>query len=273
MNQTNLLPKNEIDALWILVKKYKKSILLFTIIGFLLSFLYTQIWYKPVYKAIALVQIGKLNNVLIEPTKILNIKLNTQYSNMHTQYPKLIRVKVYDAVMGLIRLDAAGHSKESLEGYLKGIVNAISKEHTPIYTKYIDNTIQTFNHHNELVENYKKEILHLKEDIVEDENYLKHPLPNDQIAINTYTFKLLRDDAALDRAEKGLTKSNKSMISYRTRLLATKTYNTHLYHTVKLQTDLVNSRKSVILSVGVIAGFLFGLLFAFFLSLLAKKRD
>jgi len=273
MNQTNTLPKNEIDALWILVKKYKKIIFLFTIIGFILSFLYTQIWYKPVYKSIALVQIGKSNGVLMEPTNILSIKLNTQYSNIHTQYPKLVKVKIYDAIMGLIRLDAIGYSKESLEIYLKNIVDKLAQEHKPIYSKYINNTIQTFNHYSELVENHKKDIIHLEEDILEDENYLKHPLPDNQTAINAYTFKLLRDDTALNRAEKNLTRTNRAMISYRTRLLATKTYNTHLYNSVKLLPDLINSRKSIILFVGTISGLLFGFIFAFFLSILAKKRD
>lgn len=273
MTKKTKIPQNEWDAVLALFKSYKKLILSITLVGFFLSILYVMFWYKPIYKAIVLVQIGKLNGKLIEETKILHIKLNTQYTSMHDVFPKVSRIKLYDSTMGLLRIDAIGYSSQTLDNYLQDIVRQLSHEHNSTYTKYITNTIATFNHFNTLIETQKKDIIHLKKEVKKDEDYLRQAKAIDQILINMYTLKLLRDDSALQRTEKNLTSSNGSMIVYRNRLLSTVTYNTHLYNKVKILPDLVNTQKEVIIAVGVVGGLLFSLLLAFFLSFITTKKD
>jgi hypothetical protein len=273
MNQTQIIPKNEIDALWAIFKQYKKLIITITFISFLLSILYVTVWYKPIYKAIALMQIGKLNGILIEQTKVLNIKLGTKYSNIHNKYPKIVKIKLYDNTMGIIRVDANGYSEKTLNTYLKNIIKEISQEHNISYSKYLNNTIKTFTHFSTLVEDYKKDIEVLKRNIQEDEQRLKQLQVNEQVLINMYTLKLLRDDTVLNRTEKKLIVANASMIAYRNRFLPTKTYNTHLFDKVQLQSILVSTDKSVIVIAGVIAGLLFSFLIAFLLSFLSNRRD
>lgn len=266
------ISKNEIDVLWVLLKEYKKLIAGMALLGLLLSVVYTLTLYKPIYKSLALMQIGKLNGVLIEPTKQMNIKLSTQYSDMHGAFPKITRVKLYDATTGLIKLEAVGYSEVSLEDYLKGIIEKVSKEHSVTHKKYVDNRIQTFTHFSDMVEGYKEDIKGLKVDIKADNKKLKSFTNNDQTMINMYTLKLLRDDTILHETEKKLIAANSSMIAHRSMLLANKTFNTKLLDKIKLLSTLVNAKKSVIITSGLLGGLLFGILIAFFFSIVNKRK-
>lgn len=276
MSTNHTIPENELNVLWRIIKTYRKLIILITLLGFILSGLYALFIHKPIYEARVLMQVGKLNTALVEPIKELNLKLGSKYlidpisdKNM----PKLVKIKLFSYANGIIRLTAKGYNKEKIKTYLENIIHDISLEHYSTIEKYSNDYNKSLQTAMQNIVLTQQELLSLKEDIKSNEKMLKEGNFPDQNSANLRMIKIINDGVKLEHLTTQLAKYKASVRKYKTVLRADRTFQTHMIDQVIIVSNAINASKRLIITITTVAGFLFSILLAYILSLIAKKRD
>ena len=275
MNKENSLPKNEIDVILQLFKHYKKMILGITFLFTLCAALYAITIHKPIYRAIALIQIGKKNNILVDTSKIFQLKFINQYkvNNVPPEpLPRISKVKIIDDRIGIIRLYAQSYNLENLEGYLKKVVKNITNEHNETIQEYIKeyNNSLTLAQTN-LTQN-KITLAHIQENIKENEKKIKALTNDDQALINMYLFKMLRDDMSIEPLSRKITTYTNQVRTYTRLLSKKKTFGTHMINQVITFQKPITISKTMLVFIGSVIGLIFSLLLAFFLGFLKERQ-
>ena len=276
MSTTHTIPENELNHLWRTIKTYPKMIILLTLLAFTLSSIYAFYLHKPIYEARVLMQEGKLNTALVEPIKQLNLKLSSKYlidpisdKNM----PKLDKIKLFSYANGILRLTAKGYNKEEIKTYLENIIHEISLEHYATIEKYSNDYNKSLQTAIQNVTQTEQELVELKKEIKNNEKMLKEGNFPDQNSANLHMIKIINDGVKLEHMNTQLTKYKASVRNYQTVLRADRTFQTHMINHVIMAPNAINASKRLIITITTVAGFLFSILLAYMLSLIANKRD
>jgi len=276
MTKEKLIPHNEINELWKIIKQYHLMIISVTLISFMLAIFYAFVMQVPIYKAKVLIQIGKKDTKLIETANELKVKLlekHEVHSNPNKTLPKILKVAVYKRASGIIKLESLGHDKEVLKNYLKQMIFNISVDHNLSLDDYINENNESLILAEENLEKTRATLKKIKLKIKSNEKILDEINIDNQISINMYLIKLLRNDINQERIVKRLYKFAREVKKYQKILLDTRTFETHIIDDVIIHPKPITPSKTVILSVGLVSGLLLSILLAFFFEFIANRRE
>ena len=276
MSEKNILPSNEINEIWDILKKYRSLIIFTTLVSLVLAISYAFWVYKPIYRASVLVQIGKKNARLIAPAKEINTKLIQKYeiyTNPDKNLPKISALDVVKTSNGILRFTALGYEKNKLKDYLTQRVEDLVIDQNMSMYDYIEENNESLYKAKSFLTQTNKRLVTLRQTIKENENKIVKLSNDDQSLINLYMIKSLRDDVLLERTYKRRTAYTNAVKKYKRILLKTITFKTHIIDTVIVESKSVTPNKSMIIILGVISGLFLSLLLSFFLSIFNFKRD
>ncbi len=278
-NNTQYIEEDTIDIreLFSILTKRKKLIWLITALFTLLALAYVFIA-KPVYEVKAVVELAQIDKKPVHPTETIKQKIETVFKvnvkGIKIEFPNVSQVSIPKKTENILFIQTQGYNNNSAKEKLQEVISYVTKEQDKELNNYAQMQKKRLSLTESDIEENEQFIKKTKNDITHYENKLLNISKQDAALAGIYAIEIGKKETELNLAINKISflKNKKNDLEFS--LSPQKVQKTEIIGEVVVLDKPIKPKKTLIVIVAFVTGFMLAVFLAFILEFLsAGKRD